>query len=226
MFTITSELNQDDIVQSVKLARAYYVDLINKSVKPHGPTSSLCMAQVEIEVREYLRDALTRCYGLPVSALLAKDTSTSEVIGFAVILGGNCPTDCGINYVAVHADHRRKGILREMLERVKSRFTHIGLACDVDKVPYYESLDFRVTGHEAGQVTMTWGLDRPGASMPVLDFAQNEDIIQATSTFFRVHGHKAESILRQVAQKQELVNQYTQGYATKRISGLNHHEAV
>ena len=226
MFTITSELTQDDIPQVLKLARAYYVDLINKAIKPHGPTSSLCMAQVEIEVREYLRDALTGCYGLPVSAILAKDTSTSEVIGFAIVLGGNCSTDCGINYAAVHADYRRKSILREMLDLVKSRYTHIGLACDVEKVPYYESLDFRVTGHETGQVTMSWGLDRAGASMPVLNFAQNSDIIQVTTAFFRVNGHKAESIFTQLAHKQDMVNLYGQHYVDKRLQGFSHSESV
>ncbi|KPW61558.1 hypothetical protein [Pseudomonas cannabina] len=71
-FTITDQLTKGDIEQAIKLARANYSELINKYVKPHGPTSSLCIAQVVAEVREYLSDALTGCYGGFAEAVLAK----------------------------------------------------------------------------------------------------------------------------------------------------------
>lgn len=226
MFTITTDLNHSDIGQVLKLARANYVELISKSVRPHGPTSSLCIAQVEAEVREYLRDALTGCYGLPVEAVLAKEAVTGDVIGFAIVLGGNIPTDCGINYAAVHVDHRRQGILREMLNHVKSRHTHIGLSCNVDKVPFYEALGFRITGADLVQVAMCWGLDKPGASMGVLDFGQNAEVNEAKETFLRINGQKAQSILSKIGHIQEQRIVYVQGYVEKRQSGLSHTSAL
>lgn len=226
MFTITTNLTHGDIAQVVKLARVNYVELISKSVRPHGPTSSLCITQVEAEVREYLRDALTGCYGLPVEAVLAKESATGELIGFAIVLGGNTPTDCGINYAAVHTNHRRQGILREMLNYVKSCHTHIGLSCNVDKVPFYEKLGFRITGSDLVQVTMCWGVDKPSAAMGVLDFSQNAELIDAQATFMRLHGQKAESILDKIGLVQEQRISYVKRYVEKRQSGLSHTSAL
>jgi hypothetical protein len=59
LFSITYSLTQRDIDQAVRLSKLYYTDLIQKLVKPYGPTSSLCSSQVEIEVRAYLEEALT-----------------------------------------------------------------------------------------------------------------------------------------------------------------------
>ncbi|WP_131815889.1 MULTISPECIES: GNAT family N-acetyltransferase [Pseudomonas] len=226
MFTITTELTHSDMVQVLKLARANYVELISKSVRPHGPTSSLCIAQVEAEVREYLRDALTGCYGLPVEAVLAKEALTGDVIGFAIVLGGHIPSDCGINYAAVHVDHRRQGILREMMNYVKSRHTHIGLSCNVDKVPFYEALGFRITGSDLVQVAMNWGVDKLGASMGVLDFRLNTDLNEAKETFLRINGPKAQGILSKMGHIQEQRIVYVQGYVDKRLSGLSHSDAL
>ncbi|MBX8557011.1 hypothetical protein K5D56_26220 [Pseudomonas cichorii] len=226
MFYITTHLTEDDIYQAITLARVNYVELINKLIKPHGPTSSLCIAQVEAEVREYLLDALTGCYGGFTEAILAKDQVSGELIGFTIVLRGNAPADCGISYTVVNVNHRRRGILREMLKGVQARFTHIGLACNVDKVPYYEALGFYITSADLAQVAMCCGINKPDATMRALDFSLNSSIAEAVATFQRVNGTKTESILSKIGEIQERRFEYVERYVAKRQSGLSHVEAL
>ncbi|WP_411961220.1 GNAT family N-acetyltransferase (plasmid) [Pseudomonas mandelii] len=223
---ITADLTEGDINQAIKLARANYVELINKFVKPHGPTSSLCIAQVEAEVREYLLDALTGCYGGFVEAVLARDQARGDLIGFTIVLRGNNPEDCGISYTVVSATHRRQGILREMLKGVQARYSHIGLSCNVDKVPYYEALGFHITGSDCAQVAMCCGIDKPEAMMGALDFSLNSKIAEAVATFERVHGAKAKGIFCKMGEIQERRFEYVDAYVIKRLSGLAHADAL
>ena len=218
MFTITTELTQGDVPAIVKLSRANYVDLIFKHVKPNGPTSSLCLALIEVEVREYVMDALTHCHGLPVSVVLAKDTD-ANLIGFAIVIGGKEPTDCGINYAAVHKDHRRQGILRAMLDVVKARYESIGLTCNMDKVPYYEALGFRVTGARQVQVAMSWGPEKLETNMLVLGLDNHDEIREAQAIFGRVHGMKAKSMISKIHNMQELRAVEVQAFVTMCQSG-------
>lgn len=222
---ITDQLTKHDIEQAIRLAGANYVELINKFVKPHGPTSSLCIAQVEAEVREYLSDALTACYGGFVEAVLAKDQTSGDLIGFTIVLRGNDPKDCGINYAVVSVTQRRQGILREMLKGIQARYNHIGLSCSVDKVPYYEALGFHITGPDLTQVAMCCGIDKPDARMGALDFSLNSKIAEAVATFLRVHGLKAEGMLSKMGEIQEDRFKYVDGYVTKRLSGISHADA-
>lgn len=215
MFTITTELTQADVPQIVKLARANYVDLIFKHVKPNGPTSSLCLTLIEVEVREYVLDALTQCHGLPVSVVLAKDPE-AKVIGFAIVIGGKEPTDCGINYTAVSKDHRRQGILRAMLDEVKSRYQSIGLTCNMDKVPYYEALGFRVTGARQVQVAMSWGPEKLEMEMQFLGLDNHVEIREAQAIFGRVHGMKAKSMISKIHGMQELRTVEVLAFVAKR----------
>ncbi|WP_064363760.1 GNAT family N-acetyltransferase [Pseudomonas sp. RIT-PI-o] len=226
MSFITTDLTEGDIDQAIKLARANYVELINKFVKPHGPTSSLCIAQVEAEVREYLLDALTGCYGGFAEVVLARDQARGNLVGFLIVLRGNDPEDCGISYTVVCATHRRQGILREMLRRVQGQYSHIGLSCNVDKVPYYEALGFHITGSDCAQVAMCCGTDKPDAMMGALDFSLNSKIADAVASFQRVHGAKAKGILSRMGEIQERRFEYVEGYVNKRLSGLSHADAL
>lgn len=218
MFTITTELTHTDVPQILKLARANYVDLIFKHVKPSGPTSSLCLALIEVEVREYVMDALTNCHGLPVSVVLAKDTD-ANLIGFAIVIGGKEPTDCGINYAAVHKDRRRQGILRAMLDVVKYSYKSIGLTCNMDKVPYYEALGFRVTGARQVQVAMSWGPEKLETEMRFLGLDNHVEIREAQAIFGRVHGMKAKSMISKIHGMQELRAVEVQAFVNMRQSG-------
>lgn len=227
MFTLSTAFSQADQDQALRLSRACYVDLINKYVKPHGPTSSLCIAQVETEVRAYLDDARTGCYQVRAGAIFAKDSATGEVIGFAIYLGGKTPpTDCGLNYVVVNQRYRRQGIMKAMLDVIMLKFTFIGLSCNLDKVPYYETLGFRITGTDMMQVAMSWGLDKPHGVMNVLDFGKSEAIQAAVAAFMRNSAGKGEAILAELGRIQELKISEVEGYVHKRQSGLSHADAI
>ncbi|WP_449103086.1 hypothetical protein [Pseudomonas extremaustralis] len=221
-FIITDQLTEGDIEQAIKLARTNYIELINKFVKPHGPTSSLCIAQVEEEVRSYLSDVLTGCYGGFVEAVLAKCQTSGDLIGFTIVLRGNSSEDCGINYAVVSAAHRRQGILRAMLAGIMARYSHIGLSCNVDKVPYYEALGFHITGPDFVQVAMCCGIDKPEALMGALDFSLNTNLAEAVATFRRVHGSKADGMIIKMGEIQERRSEFVKRYVTKRLSGFSH----
>ncbi|WP_095158323.1 GNAT family N-acetyltransferase [Pseudomonas sp. Irchel 3E13] len=227
MFTLSTTFTESDQAQALRLSRAYYVDLINKYVKPHGPTSSLCIAQVETEVQAYLDDARTGCYQVRAGAVFARDEATGEVIGFATYLGGKTPpTDCGLNYVVVDKRHRRQGIMKAMLGVIMEKFTFIGLSCNVDKVPYYEALGFRVTGSDMMQVGMSWGVDKPHGVMNVLGFDNSEPIQTAIAAFKRNSGGRAEAILAELGRVQEQKISEVEAYVRKRQSGLSHADAI
>lgn len=226
MFVITNTFTESDLEQAVRLARANYVDLFNKYVKAHGPTSSLCMLQVETEVREYLKDALTGCHGLSVGAVFAKDQNTGEVIGFVICLTGHIVTDCGLNYMVVDKRYRRQGVMRAMLGDIMNRFSFIGISCNVDKVPYYEALNFRVTGSDMVQVAMSWGLNKAQATMSLINFDGSVELHQAMLTFMRVAGTRGNAIMNKLAKEQERQISYVKLYASKRLSGASHASSV
>ena len=227
MYTLTTTFTEAELEQALRLARVNYVDLINKYVKPHGPTSSLCIAQVETEVKAYLDDARTGCYQVRAGAVLAKDATTGQVIGFTIYLGGVIPpTDCGLNYIVVDQHYRRKGIMRAMLSVVMQKFTFIGLSCNVNKVPYYESLGFRVTGADMTQVEMSWGVVKPHGTMAMLGFDKSVPILAAKESFMRNAGGKADAILAKLGRAQEDMNTLVAGYVLKRQSGMSHAEAA
>lgn len=226
MFSITNQLTRSDVEQAVKLAKAYYSDLIHKLIRPHGPTSGMCSSQVEIEVRAYLEEALTGRQGLRIEVELAKDEATNSVIGFAIVLSSKMSDDCGLNYAAVHKDFRRQGILRAMLDRVKSRYSSIALSCHPEKVPYYESLGFRVDGAELVQVSMVWGEDKPHAMMNGFDMAKNTDIQNCVQAFLRVNGSKGQTVMKKLGEVQENRMVDIKKYVQSRAEGIPHLEAM
>jgi len=226
MFTITTSLTEADIQQAVKLAKANYVDLIDKHLRPGGgPTGSMCQTTIEVEVRAYLSEGITDGFGLKVTRVLAKDTQ-DNVIGFVIALEGTLDTDCGLNYAVVHKDFRRQGVLRAMILEIQSRYEFIGLSCKLDKVPYYEALGFRITGPQKAQVAMSWGLDKPHAAMPLLGFDQTSEVQGAKASFARLNGAKAQGILRKVGEAQKEQAKKVLAYLDKRELGATHAEAL
>lgn len=225
MFTITTTFNQADLDQAVRLARANYIELINKFVRPHGPTRGLCQVQVETEVRAYLNDALYQDIGTDVGAVFAKNAQTGQVIGFTIFLSGLTPTDCGLNYMVVDVSYRRQGVMKAMLAEIMKNHTFIGLSCNIDKVPYYEPLGFRITGVETVQVAMSWGVNKPHGPMKVIGFDGSVPINQAKDAFLR-HNAQGPSILAKIGQQQHDRNIVVRDYVSKRISGVPHHLAL
>jgi GNAT superfamily N-acetyltransferase len=226
MFTITTSLTESDIHKAVKLAKANYVELIEKHLRPGGgPTGSMCQTTVEVEVRAYLSEVNNGKFGLKVTPVLAKDEQ-NNLIGFAIALEGRVDTDCGLNYAVVHKDYRRQGVLRAMIQEIQSRYKFIGLSCKIDKVPYYEALGFRITGPQNAQVTLSWGLDKPHADMMILGFDHTNEVQNAKAQFMRLNGAKAQGILRKMDEAQKGQAQKVLAYLEKRGLGATHTEAV
>lgn len=226
MFTISTSLTEADIQHAVKFAKANYVDLIEKHLRPGGgPTGSMCQTTVEVEVRTYLSEVLTGEFGLKVAPVVAKD-ECNNLIGFAIALEGKLDTDCGLNYAVVHKDYRRQGVLRAMIHELQARYRFIGLSCKLDKVPYYEALGFRITGPQKVQVAMSWGLDKPHADMVILGFDQSDEVQGAKAAFARLNGAKAQKILRKLGEAQREQAEKVLAYLEKRGLGAAHAEAL
>lgn len=225
MFTVTTTFTQAELEQAARLARVNYIELINKFVRPHGPTSGLCQVQVETEVVAYLSDALYKDIGTDAGAVFAKDANTGEVIGFTIFLSGLIPTDCGLNYIVVDKRYRRQGVMKAMLAEIMKTHTFIGLSCNIDKVPYYEALGFRITGPETVQVAMSWGLNKPHGLMKAVGFDGSVAINEAKDAFLR-NNRQGPSILARIGQQQEDREVVVRDYVSKREIGVPHDLAI
>lgn len=225
MFTVTTTFKQNELEQAVRLASSNYVELINKFVRPYGPTSGLCKVQVETEVKAYLEDVLYKNMGTDAGAVFVKDIGTGEVIGFSIYLSGLNPTDCGLNYMVVDKRHRRQGIMKAMVDEIRKTHLFIGLSCNIDKVPYYEAIGFVVTGPELSQVAMSWGVNKPHPSMKKIGFEDSVTINKAVEEFLRSNAQSA-LILRKIAQAQEVRYAQVKEYVRKRLSGLTHDQSI
>lgn len=225
MFNVTTTFQQDDIDQAVRLARSNYVELINKFVRPHGPTSGLCKVQVETEVKAYLEDVLYKNMGTDAGAIFVKDVGSGDVIGFAIYLSGIDPSDCGLNYMVVDKPHRRQGVMKAMIAEIRKTHSFIGLSCNIDKVPYYEALGFRVTGPELSQVNMSWGVNKPHPDMKKIGFEGSVTINKAVNEFLR-NNVQGVSILSKIGQQQEDRYALVREYVRKRQNGVPHDLAI
>lgn len=226
MFTISNQFTQADIEKAVKLSKLYYTDLIQKHIKAHGPTSGLCSAQVETEVREYMEEALYQHHGMRIEVEVAKDTNTQELIGFAIVLSSAGSVDCGMNYVAVHKDYRRQGIMKAMLKNIQSRYSFIVLSCSPDKVPYYETLGFVIEKPEYVQISMTWGTSGPNPGMDSFDMNKNVTLQEHIRSFETLHAKKIGAMMTKVRDAQMKRMGEVDAYYQSRTSGSPHSVAI
>lgn len=59
-----------------------------------------------------------------------------------------------LRYCVVAKDHRNKGVLRALMEKILSAFPAARLSCHPELVPVYERFGFTVTGMSGTEVTM------------------------------------------------------------------------
>lgn len=226
MFTISNQFTQADIEQAVKLAKLYYTDLIQKYIRPHGPTGSLCSSQVEIEVREYMEEALYQHHGMRIEIEVARDTNTQSLIGFAVVLSSAGSPDCGLNYVAVHKDYRRQGIMKAMLKNIQNRYSYIVLSCNPSKVPYYENLGFVIEKPEYVQISMTWGTSGPNSGMDSFDMDKNVTLQEHIRSFETLNAKKIGAMMTKVRDAQMKRMGEVEAYYQSRVAGSSHDVAI
>ncbi|KII34879.1 hypothetical protein NL64_06355 [Pseudomonas fluorescens] len=194
MNIITRELTQQDLQPVIKLAVANHIDLTSYAVRRDGPISGLSKGTLEIEVRTYLQQVLSAKPMLPVEVVLAKDPE-GAVIGFMLVIRA-ANGACGLSYGAVAQSHRQQGVLRLMLDDIKSRHQSIVLTCHLGTVHIYERLGFKVSGQKDAQVEMSWGPYDPLTPMNHLGFESHVEFQALHAAFKRTHGTKAISIRR------------------------------
>jgi GNAT superfamily N-acetyltransferase len=104
-----------------------------------------------------------------------------DVVAFATFTTSTShPNACGINYIATSPGFRRQGLMRSLVELIRSNYSDVSLCCDLDLVPYYTPLGFYLTAPEGTQVSLSTA--QSTAVMPML----SEEIILESPPIARI----------------------------------------
>lgn len=104
------------------------------------------------------------------------DSDTKRVIGFLMYMPlDGVVGECGVNYMAVHHEHRKAGIGAKLITTLNSAFRQSTLSCQIDLVPMYEKHGFKVIGHRESHITMTNGEIPSKAGMKIFN---PEDVME------------------------------------------------
>lgn len=141
--------------QVIAIVEDNITDLSMLSVPASNHLFGIYEWALPIEIGSYM-SRIGKVASEPVELLLAvDDTAGQEVVGF--LLYSPVPTHrdaCGVNYMAVKQNSRRRGIGSELTKRLVVQYPHTELTCAVKKVPFYESLGFQVLDAHNTQVVM------------------------------------------------------------------------
>ncbi|WP_415915500.1 GNAT family N-acetyltransferase [Pseudomonas amygdali] len=104
-----------------------------------------------------------------------------DVVAFATFTASwSHPSACGINYIATLPSFRRQGLMRSLIELIKSKYPDVSLCCDLDLIPYYTKLGFSLKYPEGTQVSLSTANSL--AVMPIL----SEQIILESPPIARI----------------------------------------
>ncbi|PAV68945.1 hypothetical protein WR25_27206 [Diploscapter pachys] len=97
--------------------------------------------------------ALDGTRGLRVELTLALDADAPDrLLGFALVLPAqDNPQACALAYLAVDANHRRKGIARGLLDAVRGRYACVELSAFAQQVPWFENMGLQVVASAGPQ---------------------------------------------------------------------------
>lgn len=182
-------------MQIVSLAAENFTDLSMLGTPPSNPLYPAHQAGLAQEIRTYLL-AMGDSPEVPIGLYVAVEQDDPNlVIGFLKYLPlKDLPEACGITYMAVRKEKRRKGVARALMRELLARHPHAELTCFVEKVPLYERLGFRVIGHRFTQVRMCTREKTAEGVMSVLDTSEiyrGPAIQMAMHTQFQKVGTKA-----------------------------------
>jgi GNAT superfamily N-acetyltransferase len=160
-------------MQIVSLAAENFTDISMYGTPPSNPLYPVHQAALAFEMGTYLH-AMGESPERPIGLYVATDQHDPNlVIGFLKYLPlKDMPEACGITYMAVRQEKRRKGVARALMAELLNRHPHAELTCFVEKVPFYEGLGFRVIGHRDTQVRMCTRENTAEGVMAVLDTSQ------------------------------------------------------
>ncbi|MGE7955349.1 GNAT family N-acetyltransferase [Pseudomonas sp. NPDC089530] len=181
--------------QILQMVVDYLSDISAVALPPSNLLYNVYQYAIGYEVHLYLA-ALDGSKGIAVELLVATDDDDPEqVLGFALYLPvKDDPQACGVAYMAVRASHRRRGIARALLARVRERYPQVELACAVGKVAWFEALGFQVLGVRGPQVLMSTHDQASDGLMGVLDTApiyRSLEVRQIHSYLLQKHGKRA-----------------------------------
>lgn len=150
---------------------------------------------VGYEVHLYL-NALDGSRDVAVELIVALDEDDPEVVlGFLLYLPvGEDPLACSVAFMAVQEQHRRQGIARSMLDKMRARYPHAELTCVTDKVSWFESMGFQVLGAKGPHVVMNTRDYATSGLLAVLETAhiyQSVEVRQIHAYLLKQHGEQA-----------------------------------
>lgn len=181
--------------QILQMVVDYLTDISAVAIPPSNLLYNIYQYAIGYEVHLYLQ-ALDGSRGIAVELLVASDEDDpQQVLGFLLYLPvKDDPEACGVAYMAVRASHRRQGIARALLARMRERYPHAELTCSTAKVAWFEALGFQVLGVRGPQVLMNTRDHATDGLMGLLDVApiyRSLEVRQIHSYLLQKHGKRA-----------------------------------
>ncbi len=181
--------------QVLQMVVDYLGDISPVSLRPSNLLYQLYQYVVGFEVHRYLDSMDGAQAGKPELIMALDDADPARLLGFALYLPYvNDPQACALVYLAVHANHRRQGIGRAMVEAMVARYPHAEVACVAGKVPYFEALGFLPLAARGPQVVMNTRSQSSNGVVAVQDLEpifQSREVRQIHSYLVQQHGRKA-----------------------------------
>lgn len=162
---ITDSLDVKLMRSILLLAQANVQGLANYPVTTDSPLHGLALA----EITERLADSLqamgnppripvshSKSYSGVVELIVALDDAAADrLVGF-VQYKPRLPLcdSCSIGYLAVEAEYRGRGVLREMMGLLTQHYPSVGLDCPLSLVGLYERLGFKSVKRQGCHVAM------------------------------------------------------------------------
>jgi GNAT superfamily N-acetyltransferase len=183
--------------QILQMVVDYLSDISPVSLTPSNPLYQLYQYVIGYEMHLYLQAMDSELASSAQLILALDDRDPSQVLGFALYLPTkDDPEACTLAYMAVHANQRRRGMARAMLQHMISRHPHAELACVAGKVPTFEAMGFHVLAAQGPQVLMNTRAQRSDGMVAVQDLApifQSTEVRQIHAYLVKQHGKKAMS---------------------------------
>ncbi|MGE8066154.1 GNAT family N-acetyltransferase [Pseudomonas sp. NPDC089569] len=181
--------------QIVDLVRANMTDLSMHAIPQSNFMFAVYQYAIACEVQMYL-DVIAYTQKLPAEIAIAHaEDNPAKVIGFVLYLPlQSHPEACGVTYMAVAGEYRRKGIAKAMMAEVIKRYPHVELTCSPAKVPYYESMGFQMLRVRDTQIVMNTRDHTSQGLMQILDVApiyQSSEVKEVHSALVQRYGLRA-----------------------------------
>ncbi|WP_432780629.1 GNAT family N-acetyltransferase (plasmid) [Pseudomonas corrugata] len=172
----------------LRLAKRNGAELINRPVKPNhamfGITVAWMLADIDNQLAPYMSKKIN-------SEVIIITTPESKAIGFLTFTRSiNSPTACGLNYVCVDSKYRNQGLMRLMIDHLKSIYTDVALACFPGLVEMYEKLGFVMCEADGAQVAMRIGGENVMNTISQQMLMEHDNVRHATQLMIDKYGPK------------------------------------